>query len=180
MTWRSITNEEFEICKKMSLWLATRKQWRPSENWLPSEADISKSALFERIMNGYDPLPFPPPRGLSCPWYAVVEDKGPHFAGDIFENKQNGFGPYFHIVLPNHNYTNISYEVADVGHQVTIWQNSYWIEERISSLEFIIKDAGYDTAYRFRIWYDPDYKYGSIAAEPLAGGWMIRNVDFDV
>ena len=179
MTWRSITPEEHDVCRKMVHWLRIRKQWCPSSDWLPTDADISKSALFERLMNGLEPLPQPPPRGLSCPWYAVVEDRGPHFAGDIFEGKENGRGPYFHIIHPNHNHVVISHEDADIGHEVSIWQNSYWIEKRISSSEFVLKDASYDTSYRFRLWYDPYYKYTSIAANPPVGGWMIHNVDFD-
>ncbi len=180
MTWRSITTEEYEICLKMVRWLEIRKEWCPSSEWLPSDADISKSALFERLMNGIEPLPYPPPRGLSCPWYAVVEDKGPHFAGDMFKGKENGLGPYFHIIHSNNDYTIISHENADIGHEVSIWQSSYLIEERINLSEFVVKDASYETPYRFRLWYDPDYKYVSIATNPPVGGWMIHNVDFDI
>ncbi len=175
MTWRSIKDEELDICRKMVLWLEIRKEWDPKSDCLPTEPDLYKSALFERILNGIDPLPYPPPIGLACPWYAIVEDRGPHFVGDNFGGKQNPFGPYFRVVLPNHNFTTISYEEANAGDEVTIIQNRYWIEERISSTEFIIKDAYHDTPYRFRMWYDPDYPY---ASNP-DGGWMMNNVDFD-
>ena len=179
MTWRSITDEEFKICEKMVLWLETRKKWRPDEAWLPTDADISKSALFERLMNGLDPLPYPPPRGLSCPWYAVVEDIGPHSAGDIIGEKTDGWGPYFHRRLKNHNYNRLTNEEADVNDEVSIWQSSYLIEEKMSNTEFIVKDATYETPYRFKLWYDSSYEYSSIATNPPKGAWMLQNVEFD-
>ncbi len=48
-----------------------------SPGWLPCEPDFSKSALFERLRSGKEPLAEPPPLGLSCPWYGLVEDPGP-------------------------------------------------------------------------------------------------------
>lgn len=44
----------------------------------PSGADIDKSALLDRLLAGKEPLPSPPPTCMSYPWYAVVEEPGPH------------------------------------------------------------------------------------------------------
>lgn len=179
MTWRSITDEEYEICRKMVIWLDTRKKWQSDEAWLPTDADISKSALFERLMNGLDPLPWPPPRGLSCPWYAVVEDRGPHYAGNVKESLESGFGPYFGRFNKQGEYSKLSNSEADVNDEATIWQSGYVITKKISDLEFIIKDDYYETPYRFRLWWDKNYKYTSTVKKPPQGGWMIRNVEFD-
>lgn len=37
-----------------------------------------KSALFARLLNGQEALPFPPPRSYSYPWYSVIEKEGWH------------------------------------------------------------------------------------------------------
>jgi hypothetical protein len=36
-------------------------------------ADIDHSALLERLLDGQEPLPEPPPRAYSYPWYALIE-----------------------------------------------------------------------------------------------------------
>lgn len=36
-----------------------------------------KSALFGRLLEGKQALPFPPPCSFSYPWYSVIEDEGP-------------------------------------------------------------------------------------------------------
>lgn len=43
-----------------------------------------KSALFARLLNGRDPLPYPPPTSFSYPWYAVIEEPGPFRSGDVY------------------------------------------------------------------------------------------------
>ena len=185
MTWRSITEEEYEICQKMRIWLETRKKWQPTENWLPSDPDISKSALFERLMNGKDPLPYPPPVGMSCPWYAIVEDPGPHYVGDHREFNEahpaGSFGLYFRHVQGN-SQSLIPVIQAEEGDTVNIWQSYYAIEEKISQTEFIVKDDYYDSPWRFRLWWDKDYDYShrTISLNPLPNGaWIMRNIEFE-
>jgi hypothetical protein len=51
------------------------KMWR---GIMGGSAGDSKSALFARLLDGKDALPFPPPTLYSYPWYAVVEEAG-HF-----------------------------------------------------------------------------------------------------
>jgi len=45
---------------------------------LPTAVDFAKSALLLRLLSGKPPLPAPPPTSFGRPWYAVVEEKGPH------------------------------------------------------------------------------------------------------
>jgi hypothetical protein len=65
MTWKSITAEEMQICRQMRTWIETARRWRydaeHGPGWLPTDADISKSALLERLRNGREPLEYPPP-----------------------------------------------------------------------------------------------------------------------
>lgn len=39
---------------------------------------FTNSALINRLRSGRLPLPFPPPRRQSMPWYEVIESPGPH------------------------------------------------------------------------------------------------------
>lgn len=53
-------------------------------DWTPSDADIAKSRLFWWIRSGHEPLPYPPPRAYSCPWYEiVVETDRYHWAYEL-------------------------------------------------------------------------------------------------
>lgn len=47
----------------------------------------SKSALFARLLEGKQPLPFPPPCSYSYPWYGVIEDAGPWAIGPTSDAK---------------------------------------------------------------------------------------------
>jgi hypothetical protein len=42
-----------------------------------------KSALFARLLEGKEPLPFPPPTSFSYPWYDLVELPGPHTVSSV-------------------------------------------------------------------------------------------------
>lgn len=48
---------------------------------------IYKSALFHRMMEGKDPLPVPPPRSYSYPWYSLIED-GYGFPYEVWKEEQ--------------------------------------------------------------------------------------------
>jgi len=43
-----------------------------------------KSALFRRMMEGKEPLPLPPPRSYSYPWYSLIED-GYGYPGEVWK-----------------------------------------------------------------------------------------------
>lgn len=60
-----------------------------------SSADITKSCLLGRMLiEGKPPLPTPPPRAYSAPWYAVVENNGADLPGGVFQSVE---GPYDNI-----------------------------------------------------------------------------------
>jgi hypothetical protein len=54
-------------------------------------------------------------------------------------------------------------------------QGIWPIVERHSATEYIIRDGGHDTPYRFRLWCDPDYVIPSGRPE-VRGAWLLRNV----
>ncbi len=39
---------------------------------------LARSALMNRLLNGKDPLPYPPPKSDATPWYSLVEDNEVH------------------------------------------------------------------------------------------------------
>jgi hypothetical protein len=128
--------EDMETLLGMMLWIRTARTAGGAgydDHWLPGFPDLTKSSLFERIRRGVKPLPEPPPSVMSYPWYAVVEDPGPHHAQDA---------------------------CFDTGwlkeNQVRVYQNIYEIVERLGEKHFIVKDGTHGTSYRFHLWYDPD------------------------
>ncbi len=168
--WKSITDDEMTLCQQMVRWLEIRKKWQPEEPWLPTEADISKSALFERLRSGGEPLEFPPPIGLACPWYAVVEDPRPHYIGtgrnDIYINCKWDdpiFGPEGSWLKAG---------------EVQLIQHTYRIVERRTETEVIVADGWRETPYRFRLWLDPDHDPKFHHKPGIRGGWFIQNVEF--
>lgn len=123
-------------------------------NWLPCQPDFHKSALLERLRSGLDPLDEPPPLGLSCPWYALIEDPGPHYVMDAWKDDR----------------------VVGAGHWVAL-QNVYEVVEERGERDFVVRDAGHDTTYRFRLWHDPEWRHPSGRLAP--GGWFLRNLAFE-
>lgn len=159
MTWRSTTPEEQKQFAQILLWIRTVREAGAKygnsyygPDWLPSEADYDKSALFERIRSGLQPLPEPPPIGYSCPWYAVVEDKGPHYVYDVTSDA-NWIGEG----------------------EVSVAQNRFTIYERKSETDMIVGDAR-GTSYRFRLWFDPEWRHPNNLRKD-EGGWFIQNVE---
>lgn len=51
---------------------------------------IRKSALFHRLMEGKEPLPIPPPRAYSYPWYNLIED-GYGYPFEVWEATDKAF-----------------------------------------------------------------------------------------
>lgn len=170
MTWTPITREQMEFARHMVLWIRTAKAagypWRQPD-WLPSGADVSKSALFERIRSGKHPLPEPPPVAHACPWYAVVEDPGPHFIG------QGGIhGPYIAD-------TPATYQPGEMAKDTAvIFQHPWRIHERLAAGDFIVGDGSRDTAYRFRLYHDPEWQHPS-GRLPKGGWFLTRSQDHE-
>lgn len=143
------------------------------DDWFPTISDWTKSALFERIRSGKDPLPEPPPLGYSCPWYAVVEDQTPHVIpfGAEFGNpwKRWNFDADVLAKLPQHD------------DFVSILQNTYEIVERKGEGKeaiLTIKDRGHDTDYRWKLWFDPTWKHPTSQSPDMQNGaWMMQIID---
>lgn len=159
MTWDSTTRTDYEIAIAVVTWIKTaRAAGYATNDWLPRDPDIYKSALFERLRAGKEPLKFPPPRGYACPWYALVEDRGPHFVG------HGDHGPY-----------------ARAENEIIIMQNSYEILERRGAEDMIVRDSHHaiSTPYRFHLWFDANWTLPSNAPDAKTGGWFMRNVEFE-
>jgi hypothetical protein len=163
MTWKPVTAEERKLFDQIMLWIRTARKAGAkyglpyySDSWLPSVPDFEKSALLERIRSGLMPMEEPPPVGYSCPWYALVEDHGPHYVFDVHMQSGSQF------LCEN---------------EVLVAQNVYIIYERISEKELIVGDKR-GTSYRFRLWFDPDWRHPT-AYRPEDGGWLIQNIALD-
>jgi hypothetical protein len=162
MTWKSITEDEAALCRQMRLWIETVRDTGAKlglthygSDWLPGDPDWHKSALFERIRSGLQPLGEPPPVGLACPWYAVVEDAGPHYVFDV-QIEPEWYGENTVVAL----------------------SNPYTIYERLGDKDFIVGDRS-GTSYRFRLWFDPDWRHPQSPDNPrFQGGWFLQNVVF--
>lgn len=163
MAWNGVSGDEFACAQAVVTWISTaRAAGYGGPDWLPTEADIHKSALFERLRSGKDPLPFPPPIGLACPWYAVVEDPNPHHVGAL-----NGMmGPWFGgdarwgDLIPD-------------GY-VSVLQNTYKIVSRAGEEDYIVRDCHCGlTPYRWRLWLDREWRHPT---RPGNGGWFLQRV----
>lgn len=172
MTWTPITKEQVEFGQQIVLWITTARDagytpYGDVREWYPTGSDFSKSALLERIMSGKEPLKYPPPRGLACPWYAVVEDPGPHYVMDSVSQK-----------LPDFMAEEFK-KRGDTNGYLIVLQSLYIIEQKRGEQDFIVRDGGrqVDTGYRFRVWFDPEWRHPS-GWKPGEGGWFIQNIDF--
>jgi hypothetical protein len=146
----ALTDEERWLAGRMLLWLRIRKEnWGLEANLLPTRPDIVKSALFERLRSGREPLPHAPPRGLDCPWYAVVEDAGPHRA--------DGWGIEFGPGVMAHE------------GQVYILRNHYDLLETLGPQRYRIAPAGEQHHYFFWLWHEtnPQWQPGLRRIVPL-------------
>jgi hypothetical protein len=148
--------------RQIITWIKTVRAANPDNpyygpEWFPAETDYYKSALFERLRSGLKPLPEPPPLGYACPWYALVEDPGPHYVHDM--DWDDIYGSY-----------------------VMIYQNRYDIVER-DGRDVILRDAHPETSYRFRLSYDANHVNRFLHRPgwpaPTPGAYMIRNMAFE-
>jgi len=77
---------------------------------------VRKSALFHRLMEGKEPLPVPPPKSYSYPWYNLIED---------------GYGYPFEVWKDQHN----MFGFPAVGIDQSIWK----LEEELGPDDFIVR-----------------------------------------
>lgn len=171
MSWTPTKSEEIAIGLQVVEWIATARAagyTSMGREWYPSRADFVKSALYERIRSGLRPLPEPPPVGLACPWYALVEDPGPHYV--VWET----------IPVDEPEQIAVFREQGFTGEIVTVLQQPYEVIEKTSDTDMIIRDAhhGRGTSYRFRLWWDAQWRHPSHRPGQKEGGWFIQNVVF--
>lgn len=176
MSWNYLTEEQATLCEQMTKWMTVAKQWGGDryKDWVPTSADIHKSALFERIRSGKEPLKYPPPLGFSCPWYALVEDRGPHFVGSDVLFKSVHF--VRDSMGPNSIWKDVDRDL------VFVCQHMYRV---VDDDKGIIRDEAHPTPYRFKLWHDPNvdlvaHHYITTVREDFRprGGWFIQNVEF--
>lgn len=155
MTWTQISEAEMAMARHVVTWIRTaRAAGYGGPDWLPNDVDCHKSALLERLRSGKDPLPEPPPLGMACPWYALIEDAGPHYVFDVWRGDASSqFVPRDTLVA---------------------LQSLYKIETEKSETDFIVRDARHETSYRFRLWYNPEWIHPSNRLG--RGGWFMQNV----
>lgn len=72
----TVTEEETRVLQCVKRWLRTREGAgkTAAPHWTQFAADVDHSALLRRLLAGKDPLPLPPPRNCSQPWYSLIED----------------------------------------------------------------------------------------------------------
>lgn len=82
-----MTEEARRVLACVKRWLTIRERWedrsRPFTNGLQLCADIDHSSLLQRLLDGKEPLPEPPPRAHSYPWYELVE-QGAGWAREVW------------------------------------------------------------------------------------------------
>lgn len=64
-------NEETRVLRAVGEWLTVLME---VGHRMPTASDVDHSALLQRLLNGKPPLPEPPPRSFSYPWYSLIED----------------------------------------------------------------------------------------------------------
>lgn len=81
-------------------WLSIRAEhgYEFPDNYYQFGADIGHSALLRRLLDGKEPLPDPPPRSFSYPWYSLIED-GEGFPMEVWEGHPKLFSDYPALVI---------------------------------------------------------------------------------
>jgi hypothetical protein len=175
MAYRSVTREEMRV-RTMVRWLDIRAEWRPDLP-APTDADIAASALFERLMAGGEPLPYPPPLQFSRPWYAIVEDPEWQVVGHGAEGDgaclEFRSGPQRVIVAPG-------LQSRRIASEVMIFGQNYSVVAQNGERDFVVRDGRNDTPYLFRLRWEPDHVGGAARhGREARGAWLMRSMAFE-
>ena len=108
-------------------------QKKEFNSMLSSEVLDEKSALFSRLLDGKNPLLYPPPCSYSYPWYSVIEDEGP-----------------WNLSLDAHSVDELYWENLMGENTIAIEQTPWKVLEEISSNEVIVT---------FGYWEDLGFKW---------------------
>lgn len=70
------TQDFFKLIDLLFKWLEIREEHGVDFPGSLDQLKISmlKSSLLKRMIEGKEPLPYPPPRSYSYPWYSLIED----------------------------------------------------------------------------------------------------------
>lgn len=69
-------SDRLKLAQTVITWLTCIRMAKGPDA-LPDEP-YENSALLRRLLSGKEPLSYAPPTSFSQPWYAIVEDRGPH------------------------------------------------------------------------------------------------------
>lgn len=82
-----MTDEQRRTVLAVAEWLRVRAEARGDKAGrllaASLEVNADHSALLERLLEGRQPLPEPPPRAYSYPWYSLIED-GQGYAMEVW------------------------------------------------------------------------------------------------
>lgn len=110
-----------------------------------------KSALLQRMMEGKDPLPEPPPKTFSYPWYSLIEN-GVGYPTDVWEAEGLEEEMFGKIISVNQFQWKIIEKVGPENWIVTYYHSfdhekqradGYWQVYRQENKEWIIKKINY-------------------------------------
>lgn len=160
----------------MARWLQIRCRWRPDLGFPPTRAEIRESALLQRLRRGYEPLPYPPPVRRLRPWYALVEEAKPHFISHLASHEIAGqHGPWEAATIRFERARGITPGLVRLGDEVVRILGWYYrVEEKMNAETYVVRDAVYDTPYRFRLWLEDETMLGRQATGRHASGWFMQ------
>jgi hypothetical protein len=100
-------------------------RWIDAANRMPTEADLWHSVLLPRLLDGYDPLPQPPPRAYSAPWYALIETgQADLLPFEVHRNAPDG------LVDGDGFWIRQSFWPVVATHSDTLWEVQYYEPQR--------------------------------------------------
>jgi hypothetical protein len=133
-------------------------------SWSSLCADMDHSALLLRLQSGKDPLPEPPPRSYSYPWYDLVEMG---MAEGNFEVFEHTFGALAPVVVINQ----MSWDILETITAAEEWILTYRIADT-AKLKEMAAEAGHGldvllTKHRS----DPHF---SVPMKRAGSSWRLR------
>jgi len=130
----------------MARWLQIRQQWTPHAGAVNS-ATVDHSALLRRLLSGKEPLPTPPPRACSYPWYDLMDE-----------------GRADHVMAE-------SLSLGSMMINQYLWQ----VIERQTEDEYIVICEAVSGPYR--LWRDPPPAWSESARKNRHVGWKIARME---
>ena len=176
---RQPTDTELNTVRMIGEWLETARNWNKNYvNLIPSEVTACHSALFQRILAGLAPLPFPPPNIYGYPNYDLVESETPR---KIYIDRENTEDDMYKGILSSYeqiwdaeklSYNPVQITELEKGFKIYLEQATWEIVEVISPTNYIIKYADCEQApWVYRLWYSKENTENSYI-------WNLLNNEF--